>query len=653
MPADVQKSIEISMKADLKDLTSQLKKIPGLTAKEAKAMTSALQKELKQAQREAQKTAKVNKKSMQEIGKATKKAGKATKNMRLQTREAGAAMGGMKTVVSAVNPELAGMAMMLGTVGQGARAMSRSLATGNPVLMILIGIIATITAGYTLFTASTKKAEAQQKLLKEATKAMNTALAKQAQLIRGISADYVNAERDLLVFTGQMSEHEADIAKLRESNQKSLDKDLQGQKTQIDSKRDLLKLVRKIERTQNIAVGKLTEEQKKQLETAMLLTEERTLQNGLATTSAGLEAQMFLLGKFIREDLERETKIRDRIRETRGQELEKSLQLLQYQKELADEAEAEAEREKKRQAWRASAAKRKAAIEATSNNLATSRKKVEGEIYQSSLKQMNSGEQIETKYKKQLEVLEEQRQAILDQYDTTEAIAKTASEKKKIDEINLESARAVADLDTREHQIKLERDQELAELAEKRGKEREKAAKNQAKIESALAEKLIKQQEATLQTTIGGMQQFATNGLQLLEMTENKNRDLINFLFRINQAAAIADIAMSTAKAIARAPADYGPGAPLAIAAITAGSAAQAAIVLAQKPPLHMGGIVQPLAPDEQQRTVLTGESVLDRATTRRLGEDGIQRLQEGKSAGPEIIVMNPFKHLDRYTVQR
>ena len=105
----------------------------------------------------------------------------------------------------------------------------------------------------------------------------------------------------------------------------------------------------------------------------------------------------------------------------------------------------------------------------------------------------------------------------------------------------------------------------------------------------------------------------------------------------------------STAKAIARAPADYGPGAPLAIAAITAGAAAQAGVVMSQKPPLHMGGMVEALAPDEQQRTVLTGEAVLDRATTRRLGQDGIQRLQEGKSPTPEVIVMNPFKHLDRY----
>ena len=107
---------------------------------------------------------------------------------------------------------------------------------------------------------------------------------------------------------------------------------------------------------------------------------------------------------------------------------------------------------------------------------------------------------------------------------------------------------------------------------------------------------------------------------------------------------------MKTAESIAAAPAQFGPFAPAAIAAITASAAVQTGVVLAQKPPLHMGGVVQPLAPDEQSRTVLTGEAVLDRATVRRLGgETGVQRLQEGAEMSPEVIVMNPFKHLDRY----
>ena len=134
--------------------------------------------------------------------------------------------------------------------------------------------------------------------------------------------------------------------------------------------------------------------------------------------------------------------------------------------------------------------------------------------------------------------------------------------------------------------------------------------------------------------------------MELLSDSGEENAEIINALFRINQAAALADIAMSTAKGIARAPADYGPLAPAAIPIIAASGAAQAAVVLSQSPPMHMGGMV---APDERQARVLTGESVLDRSTTRRLGDDGIRRLQNGGGMEPQVVVLNPYKHLDRY----
>ena len=146
------------------------------------------------------------------------------------------------------------------------------------------------------------------------------------------------------------------------------------------------------------------------------------------------------------------------------------------------------------------------------------------------------------------------------------------------------------------------------------------------------------------------MSSITADGLKLAQDVAGENKELINTLFRANQAASVANIAMKTAEAIAAAPAQYGPFAPAAIAAIVAQAAVQTGVVLAQQPPLHMGGVVAPLAPDEQSRTVLTGEAVLDRATVRRLGgQTGIQRLQEGGTMAPDVIVMNPFKHLDRY----
>ena len=46
--ADFNKSVEIQYRADLKQLLQQLKKMPSVTAQEAKAMVSGLNKQLRQ-----------------------------------------------------------------------------------------------------------------------------------------------------------------------------------------------------------------------------------------------------------------------------------------------------------------------------------------------------------------------------------------------------------------------------------------------------------------------------------------------------------------------------------------------------------------------------------------------------------------------------
>ena len=91
---------------------------------------------------------------------------------------------------------------------------------------------------------------------------------------------------------------------------------------------------------------------------------------------------------------------------------------------------------------------------------------------------------------------------------------------------------------------------------------------------------------------------------------------------------------------------------PFAIGGIAALGALQAANVLAQSPPeKHMGGFISK-GEDTRNVTVLTGEAVLDRRTVQRLGgEAGVNELQRSgsSSASQQVIVMNPFKHFDRY----
>jgi hypothetical protein len=123
--------------------------------------------------------------------------------------------------------------------------------------------------------------------------------------------------------------------------------------------------------------------------------------------------------------------------------------------------------------------------------------------------------------------------------------------------------------------------------------------------------------------------------------------------FKLNQTSAIAGIAFDTARAIAQA-LTLPPGVRGAtIAAVSATGAAQTAAVLAQSPPkFDVGGMVGSAdgAPDSVQANLLTGEAVLDRATVDRLGgAEGIRRLQAGMSGMVAPIIIQPFKHIDRF----
>jgi hypothetical protein len=124
--------------------------------------------------------------------------------------------------------------------------------------------------------------------------------------------------------------------------------------------------------------------------------------------------------------------------------------------------------------------------------------------------------------------------------------------------------------------------------------------------------------------------------------------------FRIRQAAAIADILMTTQQAVMRSLADLGPiaGAAASIA-IGATSAASIGAVAAEKPPaFDVGGMIRggimSSAPDQMTASVLPGEAILNRSATERLGEGGVNALNRGGSTGG-VVVVPAYRHFDRF----
>ena len=121
--------------------------------------------------------------------------------------------------------------------------------------------------------------------------------------------------------------------------------------------------------------------------------------------------------------------------------------------------------------------------------------------------------------------------------------------------------------------------------------------------------------------------------------------------FRIQQSLAIAQIAIDAASGAVKALATYGPVlGPIVAGTIAATAAAQSGVVLGQQPPSASAHMGQPMAPDEQTIRVLSGEAVLDRRTVQSLGgEQGVRSMQQGTMPGSEVIVLNTFKHFDKY----
>lgn len=642
--ADVNKSVEVSVKADLKQLLNNLKKIPGMTEAEAKKMVSALNRQLRQTEAASKKAAKASKVATNQMARGFDKAASSAKNARKQSREIGAALGSLEDVVGGINPELAGMAAEIGIAGQAFRSLSRSLATGNPIILGIVAALALAATAYTLFTAEARKAKEIQEGVNKALEEANERLKEQAGLAKGITKDYNQAQRELAVYTGQMTKHEAEILNLQDEINQKLQAELKAQNKYIAEEEALLAIVAKAKKDRD----RLTEEEEKQLNIALSLNKVRSFGGTLSSNQVQVMAQMNQLGGKLNTQLDKERKFRDTMVQARQKEFETRKELIVLQATEAEIEKQAAEEKQARDKALQEHLKRMATLQGELNTLKQMGDSLDAQLFNSAVKLADGYDSINMKYQAGLSELQAQKKEIKASLELAQSTAKTEKEKAELKGLELQGEENLAKIKEREHQLKLERTEQLDERMKKfeetRAKEREKREKEEERI----AKKLQEQIQSGIDTTLKGIGTFATQSAQFLNNMGEENKSVINALFRIQQAAALADIAMSTARAVARAPADYGPAAPFAVPAILAGGAAQAAVVISQPPPLHMGGIVGS-APDEQVSTLLKGEAVLDRATTARLGSDGINRLQNGGSMDPQVIVISPFKHLDRY----
>ena len=644
--ADVNKTIEISMKADLKQLLDQFKKMPGITEKEAKKMVSGLQKELRQAQKAAEKVARTNKKAMKQVEISSKKAALSVKGLRRQTRELGGSFNAMGDVLGEVNPEFTQFAMGAELAGDGFRSFSRIMATGNP---ILIGIVAAITAGvaaYALFTAKAtankKSQEALEKVLTETTakiRAQQQAADDAADSMFAHASAANESALDLQVMNGILSESDLSMLKLEKRAADMSDQIVSDGDKQIKSLKTVTDQYKARERAieQNIIDLKNSGEAYKTATTGIV---------GQTVATSKLEAKQRELRVTTVQRKEAEESLNTAIEQNANLAEETSQRFFEIEKEklnIRKRERRDREREKKQRKSDQELKKSALALEKALRKERERMEKIDDEISASREQALESNFSLEIGNRQRIITMMDSEK---DKLEAQLQLEKDLITKKE-EAIKSEISRIKALAEDRQQEI--EANETIAE--QEKGlnalqKERNILEDEFAEKKEALTKKLIMQNIAEANSIASMVVSLAKATSQLIGNLTEKDKESAMMQFRISQGIAIAEIAMTTATNIAK----MFPN-PIMMGAAGALGAVQAGVVLSTPPPeFHMGGMINK-GPDTQLITALKGEGIVDRSTMREIGgEEGLRRIKQGTMNTQEVIVRTPFKHFDNYS---
>ena len=149
--AEEKKSIEISYKANIKDLVSKLEQIPNVTKQEAKKMVAALDRQLKQAEKAAKQSATASKKAAQEMAKGAKRGARDFDQLADSAQHAGKRMEMVAEKSGDIDRGFSGVGMALSSVnpqlGEAANGMADTFAVVESLIMGFGGLNPIVLAG--------------------------------------------------------------------------------------------------------------------------------------------------------------------------------------------------------------------------------------------------------------------------------------------------------------------------------------------------------------------------------------------------------------------------------------------------------------------------------------------------------------------------
>lgn len=641
--ADVNKSIEISYKADLKQLLANLKQMPGMTEKQAKEMVSGLQKQLRQAEKAAKSAGKTSEKAMQRIEHSAKRAEEQLDELHGSAGDVGSVLSGIAGAIGLVNPELEGMAMAAAdSVGglEGLVGVGKFL---NPAFAAFAVLAAAAAFAINDYVAEQEKAaQAAEDLAKEQEE-----LNKKLQQFKKIQTDSIAT---LGQFTAELNMAQAEVLMLSGEISKA---DFESMQRDIEAN----KIAERLKKTAQDRVDALRGEQSIKERNLQLAKQElRDIIDNRAG-SEGLTKEFAKRAEKQKEiaQLEKELEVFAGQRKKLESEInidydEQAASLLQLQQQAKD-LRAQQQESKKAigkindgERERLAILKQQEAvfdeineaIKASDNNQESAKTQLLDLI----AKQDGKEAELQRQLNKQTDAINDQINAARQRLMIAQLQAETDEQIFAAQELEKATVVEIEVLEALRHEKRLAMEKELADLKE-----------SNAQKETDTKNKLNQQELANAQSLFNSSVEITNALTGLNEKKGMAARAQALRLFRVNQAAAIANIGFAIAEGLAES-----AGQPLRTAAVIAAGVASTAKVLAQKPPTADMGMIgnnDPLRPDETTTRVLRGEAVIDRATVNRLGgESGVRALQEGGNAGAGVVVVQPFKHFDRFIKQ-
>lgn len=649
--ADVNKSIEISYRADVKQLEKTLRESGKLSEQQIKEMIGGLNKQLRQTEKAAQQAATGTQKAMKQIDAAAKQSTINARSLRREFANIDRLTSEASQGLALFSPALGDAAMQASVAASGVESLGRALSVSNPLFIIGAVVVGGLITAFT-------HAEEQAKMLKESEERLNQELEKSQKEFENLAKSVVEADRQMGSFITSTNQLRNDLLVARGDIS-------QVELQSIQNAQDLYDFEQQLKNTAEDKLNILRQQEKNyENQQAAIQAEINLLENSksLIFSNAEINEEILRLKKQMRPvmvaNANATTEIYEHERDTREEirrqvrERKAVLDAMQEQREeeerirKAEERRRKAqERARKAEKERQDDLKRLGELQKLLDDAAKSEEMSIKSIEQIQSKRIGKEAEIALNYKLQVDSITEAKTKLEEQLVAAQELAKTDEDRQKVKELEIQTAETLAILEQEHHVQAVKFREEIADLEEERHKK---------ELDNAEKERQTKLQNA--KGTANAIIDAAVSVAQFNAAMNKEDIKAQQTLFRVNQAASIANITMTAAEQIAEA-----LGLPpimrgLQIAAITAGSAAQIGVVAAQTPPTaDMGGMIgnrDNLRPDETMVRVLSGEAVLDRATVNRIGgQEGLQQLQQGGTMG-NVVVVQPFKHFDRFIKQ-